>query len=157
MGTDASFSTFFNDLWEWDQDTNTWHQKANFGGNARVAAVSFSIGNKGYIGTGGDGTTFYHDFWEYDPSENTGIAEMAKENIFIYPNPATDILIVNFDKINNADLLLNIYNVTGTLVKTEMLKQNNRQINIGDLPYGVYFASIKSNNIRKTEKLLIQR
>jgi N-acetylneuraminic acid mutarotase len=49
-----------------------WTQKANVGGINRSAAVSFSIGSKGYIGTGmaanlGPGTD---DFWEYDPSTN---------------------------------------------------------------------------------------
>ena len=31
---------------------NTWTQKADFGGTARCGAVGFSIGSKGYIGTG---------------------------------------------------------------------------------------------------------
>jgi hypothetical protein len=48
-----------------------WTQKSDFGGSARYAAVGFSIGNKGYIGTGFDGSTYYKDFWEYDPTNNT--------------------------------------------------------------------------------------
>src|SRR5271157_3785708 len=44
---------------------------ADFGGAARDSAVGFSIGSKGYIGTGYDGTTEYKDFWEYDPTANT--------------------------------------------------------------------------------------
>ncbi|MBK6483772.1 MAG: T9SS type A sorting domain-containing protein [Chitinophagaceae bacterium] len=44
---------------------NTWTQKANFGGVARSAAVGFSIGDKGYIGTGYNGSML-NDFWEYD-------------------------------------------------------------------------------------------
>jgi N-acetylneuraminic acid mutarotase len=46
---------------------NTWTAKANFGGSVRIGAVSFSIGSKGYIGTGMDAVT-YNDFWEYDPN-----------------------------------------------------------------------------------------
>lgn len=62
----------FKDFWEYDPNTDVWAQKADFGGTARLAAVGFSIGSKGYIGTGG--TTFgniYKDFWEYDPTANT--------------------------------------------------------------------------------------
>ncbi len=33
-------------------------------------AVGFSIGRKGYIGTGNDGINNHRDFWEYDPSTN---------------------------------------------------------------------------------------
>ena len=40
------------DFWEWDQATDVWTRKADFGGIARRDAVGFSIGNKGYIGTG---------------------------------------------------------------------------------------------------------
>src|SRR5438876_9135229 len=48
---------------------NIWIQKASFGGIARMGAVAFSIGTKGYIGTGGDFYGIYYtDFWEYDPS-----------------------------------------------------------------------------------------
>ena len=51
---------------------NTWTQKADFGGTARYGAVGFSIGSKGYIGTGSDDSSLrYKDFWEYDPAANT--------------------------------------------------------------------------------------
>src|SRR6266446_8014012 len=47
---------------------DTWTQKADFGGTARSVAVGFSIGNKGYIGTGADyvASIFTKSFWEYD-------------------------------------------------------------------------------------------
>ena len=57
------------DFWEWDQATNTWTQKANFGGIARTGAVGFSIGSKGYIGMGWGGS-YPKDFWEYNPTTN---------------------------------------------------------------------------------------
>jgi N-acetylneuraminic acid mutarotase len=50
---------------------DAWVQKANFVGSARQDAVGFSIGTKGYIGTGHDGSSYKNDFWEYDPSANT--------------------------------------------------------------------------------------
>jgi hypothetical protein len=47
----------------------TWTQKADFGGTERLSAVGFSIGTKGYIGTGGKyPDPPYSDFWEYDPA-----------------------------------------------------------------------------------------
>jgi len=47
-----------------------WTQKADFGGAARSGAIGFSIGNKGYMGTGVSGNTKFNDFWEYDPETN---------------------------------------------------------------------------------------
>jgi N-acetylneuraminic acid mutarotase len=60
------------DLWEFDPQLNTWTQKTDFGGLARAYAVGFSIGSKGYIGSGGNdlNTTWFKDFWEYDPALN---------------------------------------------------------------------------------------
>jgi N-acetylneuraminic acid mutarotase len=72
MNTSTTPNTF-NDFWEYDPAMNTWTQKANFAGGVRAAAVGFSIGSKGYVGTGFDYSTntYKNDFWEYDPIANT--------------------------------------------------------------------------------------
>ncbi|MDO9154346.1 MAG: T9SS type A sorting domain-containing protein [Paludibacter sp.] len=75
----------------------------------------------------------------------------------LYPNPASDIVTLNINNANNADLTLNIYNVIGTLVKSEILKQYNRQINIGDLCDGIYMVEIKTKEWTKKQKLIIQK
>jgi hypothetical protein len=91
-------------------------------------------------------------------SEITGVdIETENNNIELYPNPASEFVDISFDRSNNDDLTLNIYNITGTLVKSEMLKQNQRQINIGDLSNGIYLVEIKSNNFTENQKLIIQR
>jgi N-acetylneuraminic acid mutarotase len=53
------------------RNNHIWTQKADFAGGNRIFAIGFSIGNKGYIGTGGDGYSFYKDFWEYNPAVNS--------------------------------------------------------------------------------------
>ncbi|MES2332513.1 MAG: HYR domain-containing protein, partial [Bacteroidota bacterium] len=54
------------------QSGNTWLQKANVGGGGRWVGVGFSIGTKGYIGTGLNAADVpIADFWEYDPAGNT--------------------------------------------------------------------------------------
>jgi N-acetylneuraminic acid mutarotase len=73
IGTGVSYDhhgrpSYYQDFWEYDPATNTWTQKADFGGTARYAAVGFSIDSKGYIGTGSNSQ---NDFWEYDPATNT--------------------------------------------------------------------------------------
>ncbi len=77
MGLGEVFTTFtwtcYKDFWEYDPASNVWTQKAAFPGPTRIAAVGFSIGAKGYVGTGAttDTWTFYRDFWEYDPVANS--------------------------------------------------------------------------------------
>ena len=58
------------DFWEWDQASNVWTQKADFGGGPRYVTASFSIGTKGYIGTGFDGGSDYQDLWEWNQATN---------------------------------------------------------------------------------------
>ena len=52
----------------------SWTQKSNFGGTARSEAVGFSIGTKGYIGTG-NGGGYKQDFWQWDQSGNVWTQE----------------------------------------------------------------------------------
>ena len=47
-----------------------WIELSDFEGVPRTDAVAFSIGNKGYVGTGYDGSDRLNDFWEYDPQLN---------------------------------------------------------------------------------------
>lgn len=50
----------------------TWLRKADFRGSARLGAIGFSAGNKGYI-TGGMDTAnlLKNDLWEFDPQANS--------------------------------------------------------------------------------------
>ena len=61
-----------NDFWEYDPEENLWTRLNDFGGTARHSAVGFSIGNKGYVGTGyDDNSSRLKDFWEYDPETDS--------------------------------------------------------------------------------------
>lgn len=62
----------YNDFYEFDPVSQSWKKIADLGassfidGGVRTGAAYFSIGNKGYIGTGYNGIP-KTDFWEYDP------------------------------------------------------------------------------------------
>jgi N-acetylneuraminic acid mutarotase len=48
-----------------------WAHLSDFDGLPRNDAVGFSIGSKGYLGTGYDGNERLNDFWQYDPSKDS--------------------------------------------------------------------------------------
>src|ERR1019366_7371822 len=85
------------------------------------------------------------------------IVSSSGRQFSIYPNPASDIVTLNIHNAINTDLTLNIYNVIGKLISSETLRQNQQQINIGDLDNGIYFVEIKSNEWSEKQKLIIQR
>jgi hypothetical protein len=69
VGTGAGYNGATADFWEYDPVTDTWTQKADFGGGIRRDAIGFSINGKGYLGTGtgvlegrvgGDSAQKYH-------------------------------------------------------------------------------------------------
>lgn len=55
-----------------DPNMGDWTRVAYFEGIPRNNAVAFSIGGRGYVGTGydSDNDERLHDFWEYDPESN---------------------------------------------------------------------------------------
>lgn len=62
-----------NEFWNYNPQSDTWTERTPIP-VARTAAVGFSIGNTGYIGTGDAGfisksasDLSYNDFWAYDP------------------------------------------------------------------------------------------
>jgi N-acetylneuraminic acid mutarotase len=65
---------FFNDLWEYDDNTKIWSQKADFIGSARSQAVGFVVDNYAYVGTGQDANGLTNDFYKYDQQLNTWTA-----------------------------------------------------------------------------------
>jgi len=64
-------------------------------------------------------------------------------SISVFPNPTSSTISV---KLNNGILFNNsivkIYNSIGVLVKTETMDSQEKQINVSELPAGVYIISI---------------
>jgi N-acetylneuraminic acid mutarotase len=73
LGEYNSIAKYFDYLWQFNPATNSWAQKANFPGSARVAPASFVIGNNAYLVTGSvanDGKCV-KECWEYNSITNT--------------------------------------------------------------------------------------
>jgi len=61
--------------------------------------------------------------------------------IYIYPNPANNYLYI--DPCNLQNYEVHIYSADGTILnKSEFDKSTRQQIDISDLPKGVYFIKI---------------
>lgn len=63
---------YYPDFRTYTPDTDEWTDINSFDSAARYLSVSFSIGDKGYIGTGiTEENISLRDFWEYDPGTGT--------------------------------------------------------------------------------------
>lgn len=157
IGTGADYDSssihVYNDFYEYNPNSNIWVQKANFGGDAREYAVGFSIGGKGYIGTGGNGT--YKDFWEYNNAD--GINELENEiTVSVFPNPFSSTTTLQTSKIfKNATLT--ICNSFGQqIIQIKNIYGHTITLHRDNLPSGLYFIRMtQDNKTLITDKLII--
>lgn len=71
--TSAIGSILVQDFFKYDSSTNTWSPIASFPGTPRRGAVSFVIGEYGYVGTGEISTGRTSSFYRYSPATDTWI------------------------------------------------------------------------------------
>ena len=79
------------------------------------------------------------------------------KDILIFPNPASDFFTLCVNDNSYLNMNLNIYNITGSLVKSEIFRDNKQEININDLNNGIYLVEIRSKGLIGRQKLIIRR
>jgi hypothetical protein len=84
----------------------------------------------------------------------TPITNKQKE-VTIYPNPASDSFKISTSEIND-EITVQIFSISGQLVAQQ--KYFNEEINVSQLPNGVYLVKVTlSAGFQKTQKLIISR
>jgi len=68
-----------------------------------------------------------------------------KPKLYIYPNPAENVIAVYLKNLNE-NTTIQIYSITGSLVKEVQISEFDNQINISDLPNGIYNIRLIQNN-----------
>ncbi|MBA3706516.1 MAG: T9SS type A sorting domain-containing protein [Bacteroidetes bacterium] len=106
------------------------------------------------IGTGG------HYAFVSKIDLTTGIEEIKNNsfNVKIYPNPVTDQVNIQLDDIRHETLLIEIKNVLGQIVKNvannETPEKQTIEIDVKDLPNGIYFLTLESVQQRAFAKFI---
>jgi len=86
------------------------------------------------------------------------IADRNEINIYVYPNPAGNILKYNIDNRNNGNTeTFSLYNIYGEQVFQQDIKNKiEGEINVSDLPSGIYLLKVTGKNIMSTAKIVIK-
>lgn len=174
-----------NDFWEYNPGnaTTPWTQKADFPGIARDCAVGFSIGARGYIGTGltwNNYDSLVQDFWQYDPGtipsgpgtwlqkadfgmNRAPVKEVASgeittlvsnDNLVVYPNPSGSSFNFRLTTTSSEPVDLKIFDMTGRLIQEYTSISPDKIIKAGEnLGAGIYIAVLTQGEFRKTVKL----
>ena len=77
--------TYHRDIWEFDPNNGVdgaWRELEPLPSAARLRAVGFAIGDKGYVGLGIFGNGELGDMWEFDPAGNGGLGTWVQMDDF---------------------------------------------------------------------------
>ena len=100
----------------------------------------------------------------YVNSNTVGIYVSIKsyENSFsVFPNPTKNRVNISFDTKSDTEVMIEIYNAVGQVLKSEKIKNNNEKfsytLNIADMKLnsGVYFISLINGNQKCTQRIVV--
>ncbi len=72
----------------------------------------------------------------------SGIISANKSEINIYPNPASNFVMIEFENVPNENAYFLIYNQVGQFVVTGKILSNKSKVDIGKLANGNYFLKV---------------
>ncbi len=106
-----------------------------------------------------NGTTDYgcYEFGSTPPARRSDPNSLvANDDITIYPNPATDFLIINTASEQNVDI--SIYSMSGQRVylSESCLISGEKIISISDIKPGVYIIKLQTQNTSINKRIIIQ-
>lgn len=91
----------------------------------------------------------------------TGIVENTTGTIFVYPNPANNVLNVQFATSTSKATVLEVMDITGRVVGTwsfeNVTQGQTSQLEIGSLTSGTYLLTIKNENGSSVQKLVVTK
>ena len=117
------------------------------GGNASGTggSVSYTVGQVVYsTNTGTSGTVAQGVQQPYEISVVTGNQDIRGITLscLVYPNPATDFVILNIQDLDNQNLVYLLYDINGKILETKEVRNNETTIHMGILVAGTYFLKI---------------
>lgn len=134
-------------------DIASCHYRPN--GEAGSSTILYTFMNADQTGYPGDSVTITVNY-----TITTNIDEPDATSLRVYPNPATNLLKLNYQVSSVKDSWFTIYNLLGNAVKTIRLEKTSASLNIpvSELEAGIYFYSVSVNGKAiETSKLIINK
>jgi len=86
----------------------------------------------------------------------TGIGNAAAGEVEMYPNPATDQVVISINTEDFSSALVTIIDTKGNVVMESRMEQAQATLNISNLESGIYFVKIDAEQFNKISKLIIK-
>jgi alpha-L-rhamnosidase len=95
--------------------------------------------------------TYEFDVHPYPAS----VPSIATSGNYIYPNPASDFLRITIPGEAQGNNTVTIYSLAGKSLKTQLFAFSNEiNLNVSDIPKGIYFFSVQNNQSYCTQKFI---
>jgi Secretion system C-terminal sorting domain/Outer membrane protein Omp28 len=83
-------------------------------------------------------------------------AKTYSDNLRVYPNPASDFIQIEVDGMTN-DADISILDINGKIILKGTIRIRDNTFNVSSLTNGVYLLQVDNNNVRSTERLVINK
>ncbi len=93
------------------------------------------------------------------PNKPASIAENKYYANSVYPNPASNVVNINFDNEISGDVEINLFSNAGVLISSKTVKvggQSTFAVPIDALASGIYFLKLSSENFSAAHKIAVQ-
>lgn len=141
---------------------------ANFSINLTYMSLEFP--DTAFITLSASGATpeanssLYADTLRFEGSVagTTGIAESNGliKNVVVFPNPASDILKIQFNSLKNEAYTVELINAVGEIIRElnagEVNGSKELDMNVSDVPKGNYLVKISSSKISSSKHITLQ-
>ncbi|GAB4289319.1 MAG: hypothetical protein Kow0068_14930 [Marinilabiliales bacterium] len=104
--------------------------------------ISFSIGQTFYHQYSGVNGDIVEEGMQHEFGLTTIIEDIDDINVDIFPNPASEFLLLNFDSIPQQEITCQTVNSLGQVTGIYQLNQKTNQIDIHNYTPGVYYLMI---------------
>jgi hypothetical protein len=135
------------DLLLWSNKFQTFNE---FSLSNKIVATTYSYWNYEKWNPLYHYTYFYTEYTEAKDGNLT-------LNMMVYPNPAKEVLYIQFQKNTNKDTFVSLHDATGRMVYKQTLNHfySEHQITLPHLKSGIYFLKVRLDNEEITRKISI--
>jgi hypothetical protein len=114
-----------------------------------TTVVDFTSGSVTYKVTAEDGITTQD--WVVNVSVENGVNDAIAFNVNVYPNPASDYVIIE----NAENTSITVYNIIGRMLSSVNSMQSNYTLNLNNYSRGTYFVRVQKGKQLVTKKITI--
>ena len=141
--------------WDTILPTNSGVVKIDDNGRDSYAIGATSLGSYGVeVFRITDLDTFHYQT-DFSVSANEDLGLAPFNSLKIYPNPTRDKVSVSWEQ--DEPVTIQVYGISGALLVNQEISGSQTQLDISQLPAGVYVVVVKGANTNNTSKLIIDK